>query len=351
MIIMKKIIRISLVTISFLFGMNTIDAWSCNYISDTTSSEIKCTMYQGEDPHTTTDNRLECLKDGEKIEIINWDMNHPNFGGPYRNNFETNNLIACPLKVNAWGYFYEYDFQMEEFLADYSGNKPSEPVPSIETYTIEGGNNGTSTSDIIAEIDGRFSEVETFINTFDIDTCITPCTGNDDYNCSDAGYHCIECYNLVYGYEDKLWGSTGIEGLLNDYKWALDDETYNSYFEKLEDYRVELNNLNVQLNVSEKCKGEGTTDYECGFIGKNTMKYIKNLYKLVKIIVPILIIVLGMIDFMKVLFSGEEKDMKTAGTKFLKRIIAGVVFILLPILLEFLIGLFGFSENCLDLFK
>lgn len=347
---MKKILFIGFVTISFLFGLNTVSAWSCNYVSDTTSSQIKCTMNQGEDPHTTVDNSLECFKDGEKFEIQNWDMNHPNFGGPYQHNFETNNLIACPLKVNAWGYFYEYDFQLEDFITDYIGNKPSEPVPSIETYTIEGGNNGMSSSDVIAEIDGRFSEIETFINDFSVDTCIETCT-DDDYNCSNAGYLCKNCYSLIDLYDGKLWGNTGIEGMLNDYKsWALDDDTYNKYFEKLEEVRIELNNLRVQLNVSGKCVGEGTTRFACGFIGEKTMGYIKTLYTIIKIIIPALIIVLGMIDFMKVLFSGEEKDMKTAGKRFLKRIIAGVIFILLPILLQFLIELFGFSENCLQEF-
>ena len=121
--------------------------------------------------------------------------------------------------------------------------------------------------------------------------------------------------------------------------------TYTSGVEETVNY---YDCSNCQSYV-DPCTGVSFT-YVCGLFGKNTWPYIKNLYKLIKIIIPALIIVLGMIDFMKVLFSGEEKDMKTSGTKFLKRIIAGIVFILLPVLLEFLIGLFGFSENCLQKF-
>lgn len=86
----------------------------------------------------------------------------------------------------------------------------------------------------------------------------------------------------------------------------------------------------------------------CEIFGEKTWGYVKNIYTIIKILIPALIIVLGMIDFMKVLFSGEEKDMKSAGQRFLKRIIAGVIFILLPVLLQFLMGLFGFSEDCLQ---
>lgn len=78
-----------------------------------------------------------------------------------------------------------------------------------------------------------------------------------------------------------------------------------------------------------------------------TWSYIKLLYNLVRIVVPVLVIVLGMVDFATVVFSGEDKDMKAAGQRFLKRVIIGVAFILLPFLIDFIFDLVGFSEDCL----
>lgn len=86
----------------------------------------------------------------------------------------------------------------------------------------------------------------------------------------------------------------------------------------------------------------------CGFIGEKTFGYIKMIYSIIKFLIPAVIILLGMTDFLKVLFSGEDKDMKEAWTKFVKRLIAGIIFILLPVLIEFVFKIVGFSEDCLQ---
>ena len=86
----------------------------------------------------------------------------------------------------------------------------------------------------------------------------------------------------------------------------------------------------------------------CGIFGEGTFGFIKSIYTVIKILIPVLIIVLGIIDFLKVVFSGEEKDMKASGTRFLKRIIAGIIFILLPALILFLFNIVGFSEDCIQ---
>lgn len=86
----------------------------------------------------------------------------------------------------------------------------------------------------------------------------------------------------------------------------------------------------------------------CGFIGEKTFGYVKMIYSIIKFLIPAVIILLGMTDFLKVLFTGEDKDMKEAWARFIKRIIAGIIFILLPILIEFIFQIVGFSEDCLQ---
>lgn len=87
--------------------------------------------------------------------------------------------------------------------------------------------------------------------------------------------------------------------------------------------------------------------YYCGIFGEGSFEIVKDLFGIVKMLIPAIIILLGMADFLKVVFSGEEKDMKSAGMRLVKRLIIGIIFILLPVLLGFIFDIVGFSETCL----
>ena len=76
-----------------------------------------------------------------------------------------------------------------------------------------------------------------------------------------------------------------------------------------------------------------------------TVLLIKNLYGYVKVIIPIIVIVYGMIDFIKVVFSGKDDDMKKAINNFAKRIIIAIVFILVPTLVSFIIKFSGVTSQ------
>lgn len=84
-----------------------------------------------------------------------------------------------------------------------------------------------------------------------------------------------------------------------------------------------------------------------GIFGDKTFGIIQDLFGIIKMIIPAIVILLGMADFLKVVFSGEEKDMKLAGMRLVKRIIIGIILILLPVLLGFIFDLVGFSQGCL----
>ena len=59
----------------------------------------------------------------------------------------------------------------------------------------------------------------------------------------------------------------------------------------------------------------------------------------VHIIVPILIILLGSIDFARAVVAGKEDEMKKAQTTFIKRLIAGVFVFLVPVLIDVIMWL------------
>ena len=68
-------------------------------------------------------------------------------------------------------------------------------------------------------------------------------------------------------------------------------------------------------------------------------KFIGNLLKVIFIAVPILLIVMGSIDFLKATTAGKEDDMKKAQTTFVKRIIAAVVVFLIPLIVGIIVDL------------
>ena len=69
------------------------------------------------------------------------------------------------------------------------------------------------------------------------------------------------------------------------------------------------------------------------------------MFNYVKVIIPILIILLSIVDFLKVIFSGKDDDMKKAMDKFIKRIIIAVVFILVPLFISIIINISGVTSQ------
>lgn len=90
-------------------------------------------------------------------------------------------------------------------------------------------------------------------------------------------------------------------------------------------------------NSGEKSSG-------CGILGgtnSETVKLLSWAMKIIRLGVPILIIILGMIDFLQILFSGEDKVFKDAFSKFVKRLIIGVCIIFIPYIIQLVIRLSG----------
>ena len=58
-----------------------------------------------------------------------------------------------------------------------------------------------------------------------------------------------------------------------------------------------------------------------------------------RIIVPILVIALGIIDLTKAVIAGKEEDMKKAQKTFVKRILIGVAFFFVPVIVDIIMSL------------
>ena len=93
----------------------------------------------------------------------------------------------------------------------------------------------------------------------------------------------------------------------------------------------------------------------CDIIGQgkiyNRLKWIINI---IRIAAPLLVIILGISSFVGAVFSGEEKSVNEAKDKFIKRLVAAIVLILIPFIIKFLADitgiLFDLGINADDIF-
>lgn len=90
-----------------------------------------------------------------------------------------------------------------------------------------------------------------------------------------------------------------------------------------------VNNLNIEeINI---CSSENTT--------LKVFQVIGYILFILKILVPIIIIVLGVIEFGKAALSGDEKANTTSFKTLMMRIITGVTIFFIPTILDFALSL------------
>lgn len=81
---------------------------------------------------------------------------------------------------------------------------------------------------------------------------------------------------------------------------------------------------------------------------KQAMKIIGYIVLIIKWIVPLILIVLGMIDFGKAIMSGDDKALNKATGAFIKRIIAGIVIFFIPTIILAILNVIEVSKGIED---
>ncbi len=80
-----------------------------------------------------------------------------------------------------------------------------------------------------------------------------------------------------------------------------------------------------------------------GFCGdphiKSTMLFIGRLLYIAKIAVPLILIIMGSIDFGKAVISSNQETMKKSATAFVTRIVAGIIIFVIPTVVNFIFDL------------
>lgn len=82
----------------------------------------------------------------------------------------------------------------------------------------------------------------------------------------------------------------------------------------------------------------------CGGLGP-IVTVVKNLFTIIKIIVPIGLLIMGVIDLAKAVLASDEKEIKGAQSKFVKRAIAAVAVFFAVTLVDAIMGLISSDDT------
>lgn len=82
----------------------------------------------------------------------------------------------------------------------------------------------------------------------------------------------------------------------------------------------------------------------CGGLGP-IVAVVKNLFNIIKIVVPIALLIMGVIDLAKAVLASDDKEIKAAQSKLTKRAIAAVAVFFAVVLVDAIMGLIGSSDD------
>ena len=142
--------------------------------------------------------------------------------------------------------------------------------------------------------------------------------------------------------EDEKNAGTLSEEEFNKIKNNLNliDENFedvgNDYSNRIDEIDVRSGSLDV--TPVDMCSNESTS--------LKVFQVIGYLLIIIKIIVPLILIIMGSIDFAKAALSGDDKSTKEAAVQFSKRVLIGLIVFFIPTILDFFLSLIsGASET------
>lgn len=158
----------------------------------------------------------------------------------------------------------------------------------------------------------------------------------DGYTFSGTSLKFIKSYTKcpnIYFTKKSMMGIKSYEFSETDSKNALKMKLYNTKIDS---------EVKEQISKSQKII-EGDSKFEelsCEkILGDDLTDIFQSLVSAIKIFVPILLIVFGVLDFGKAIFSFDESEMKKAQTKFMRRLMIAVAFFLIPTLLGLILDI------------
>lgn len=128
--------------------------------------------------------------------------------------------------------------------------------------------------------------------------------------------------------DNRAYNSSCLQGCVD-----LNDSLYNIQCVK------KINNKEVDICVKKETN--------CN-LSSEIIAFIYNILKWLKYIAPVLVIILGIIDFIRALAAQDDDAMKKAQGRFVKRLIAAALLFLLPLIIDYILNIFNLYDSSCD---
>lgn len=174
-----------------------------------------------------------------------------------------------------------------------------------------------------------------------ISACTNGCLANQKPLCDKA-------YDVCKGIQDSKAKDECLKGKLSEYGLNTDypekrAEAFVELDKKIKDLEVKLTELQKankpSLNIEFNTEG-----YK---VSCEDVKFLHVFWVIIRIIVPILVIIFGTVDFFMAVIASDEKKMQTAKKKFPRRLIAAVLLFVSTSLIGIFVGI-STDENASD---
>lgn len=235
-----------------------------------------------------------------------------------------NNGNGCPS--NAYVYYLDFYFEgayQSYVIFDVSLLREPYKVNVFATISI---------SNVLPIKWGKSSDKESFLPKIS-------CTSyNELYEIMEENYCVIET--------DKDCNSKK-KGKYNEAKMQL--KNLCSQIVQYTNYDISNSCMEPCLKLNETIElleNKNSNSHACGF-SDNLLGFIGNIMKWVKYLIPAIIIILSILDFIKAIGSDKEDEMKKAQHKLVIRLIVAVLIFIIPFIIEFILDKMGFfAEGC-----
>lgn len=96
----------------------------------------------------------------------------------------------------------------------------------------------------------------------------------------------------------------------------------------------------LEDDVAELCTLPEPSGF-CGSLSEEIVNYIFKLFGFARYIVPVILIILSIIDYIKAIASDSEDEMKKVSGRFAKRLLAAALIFIIPLIIDFILGIFN----------
>ena len=333
---MKNLKYILIATIIMFIGINGVSA-------KTTAKSCEYNYY---DSLSGNSSKLELVIYTDKTAraiIREWNGQELNGSGSNIRNEESikshiENLTCPKYSIVRYGdrisfvMFADNRSTLDNYLTENNLNDEKNHISSATEYNSTSPESEKYYNEMLTESENILKETE----NFNIDEC------KDESKDITAYQACNDKYD-------------GLKHRINNFNLNLNTYISQNYIDE-NDQRTTTMKENIKNSESNLVKVKYEIDneieiiepdykYGCEIFGDTLVDVIRQIYGYFKWIIPVLIVVLSMLDFVKVVGTGKDDDFKKAQSNLLKRVVLGIIFFIVPTLISLVINFSGVTEQ------